>query len=224
VTERDCFIRRICEEPGCDTHRLVYADWCDENGEPERAQFIRWAVRHPENSGVCLCCDPRERPCAMCETLACPALDALRRANGETHYIQTRGFVTELRCSLASFMFIARTGAIFAAHPVTRVVPSDAEPWENDEASPPHWRWQSDRRWEPVCARIGGLPLALIKRVPRHPKFARLDRATGRDARCVLKSFPTAGDAVEALSVGCVAYGRSLAGLPALPAAGVEVP
>jgi uncharacterized protein (TIGR02996 family) len=35
------FLRAICENPEDDTVRLAYADWLDENGDPERAEFIR---------------------------------------------------------------------------------------------------------------------------------------------------------------------------------------
>lgn len=38
------FLRSICAEPEDDTVRLVYADWLEENGEPERAEFIRIQV------------------------------------------------------------------------------------------------------------------------------------------------------------------------------------
>ena len=31
----------MCATPDDDLPRLVFADWCDENGEPERAEFIR---------------------------------------------------------------------------------------------------------------------------------------------------------------------------------------
>jgi uncharacterized protein (TIGR02996 family) len=37
----EAFLRAICEEPDEDAHRLVYADWLDEHGRPERAEFIR---------------------------------------------------------------------------------------------------------------------------------------------------------------------------------------
>src|SRR5262245_57047624 len=37
----DGFLRAIAAAPDDDTHRLVYADWLDEHGEPERAEFIR---------------------------------------------------------------------------------------------------------------------------------------------------------------------------------------
>jgi uncharacterized protein (TIGR02996 family) len=41
MKEREALLRAVCESPDDDTPRLVYADWLDENGEPERAEFIR---------------------------------------------------------------------------------------------------------------------------------------------------------------------------------------
>ena len=38
------FLRAICANPEDDTARLVYADWLDENGAPERAEFVRLQV------------------------------------------------------------------------------------------------------------------------------------------------------------------------------------
>jgi uncharacterized protein (TIGR02996 family) len=38
---RDAFLADICEHPDDDAPRLVYADWLDDNGEPERAELIR---------------------------------------------------------------------------------------------------------------------------------------------------------------------------------------
>src|SRR4051812_31952597 len=35
------FLREICEHPDDDAPRLIYADWLDENGQPDRAEFIR---------------------------------------------------------------------------------------------------------------------------------------------------------------------------------------
>ncbi len=35
------FIQAIADDPDNDVHRLVYADWLDDNGDPERAEFIR---------------------------------------------------------------------------------------------------------------------------------------------------------------------------------------
>ena len=41
MTDREKFANDIVNNPADDTVRLVYADWLDEHGEPERAEFIR---------------------------------------------------------------------------------------------------------------------------------------------------------------------------------------
>ena len=41
MTEREALLRAICENPDDDTPRLVFADWLQENGEEQRAEFIR---------------------------------------------------------------------------------------------------------------------------------------------------------------------------------------
>lgn len=41
MTDRENFVASIIEEPGDDTRRLVFADWLEENGEAERAAFVR---------------------------------------------------------------------------------------------------------------------------------------------------------------------------------------
>ena len=41
MSERAAFVSAILDNPADDTVRLVFADWLDEHGEPERAEFIR---------------------------------------------------------------------------------------------------------------------------------------------------------------------------------------
>jgi uncharacterized protein (TIGR02996 family) len=41
TSDGDALLRAICEHPFDDTPRLAYADWLEENGRPERAEFIR---------------------------------------------------------------------------------------------------------------------------------------------------------------------------------------
>ena len=38
---KEAFLKAILDDPDNDALRLVYADWLDEHGEPERAEFIR---------------------------------------------------------------------------------------------------------------------------------------------------------------------------------------
>src|SRR5687768_686031 len=41
---RAAFLRVICASPDDDTARLVFADWLDEHGDADRAEFIRLQV------------------------------------------------------------------------------------------------------------------------------------------------------------------------------------
>jgi uncharacterized protein (TIGR02996 family) len=41
VTYDDVFLQAIIESPEDDAHRLVYADWLEEKGQTDRAEFIR---------------------------------------------------------------------------------------------------------------------------------------------------------------------------------------
>ena len=44
MTDQDALLRAVIENPDDDTPRLVYADWLEENGQPERAEFIRLQI------------------------------------------------------------------------------------------------------------------------------------------------------------------------------------
>jgi uncharacterized protein (TIGR02996 family) len=52
--QETAFLQGILENPDDDAGRLVYADWLDENGQPEKARFVRLEV---ELSGI-----PRSDP------------------------------------------------------------------------------------------------------------------------------------------------------------------
>src|SRR5438128_3754342 len=45
MTDADAFLARIIAEPDKDAPRLVYADWLDDRGESDRAEFIRVQCR-----------------------------------------------------------------------------------------------------------------------------------------------------------------------------------
>src|SRR5262249_52085188 len=44
MSEQAALFRAICEQPDDDAVRLVYADWLEENGDPELAEYIRREV------------------------------------------------------------------------------------------------------------------------------------------------------------------------------------
>ena len=41
MTDREALYRAILDAPDDDAPRLVYADWLDEHGDPDRGEFIR---------------------------------------------------------------------------------------------------------------------------------------------------------------------------------------
>jgi uncharacterized protein (TIGR02996 family) len=41
MSDGDALLRAVIENPADDAPRLVYADWCEEHGDPDRAEFIR---------------------------------------------------------------------------------------------------------------------------------------------------------------------------------------
>src|SRR5262245_19015896 len=44
--EADALLAAVLNRPEDDAPRLIYADWLDEHGRPERAAFIRIQVEH----------------------------------------------------------------------------------------------------------------------------------------------------------------------------------
>lgn len=44
------FLYHIAEHPDDAAVRLIYADWCEDNGLPERAAFVRWHLANAEYS------------------------------------------------------------------------------------------------------------------------------------------------------------------------------
>jgi len=45
MSTEQSFLDAVCESPGDDAPRLVFADWLEDNGQPQRADFIRTQVR-----------------------------------------------------------------------------------------------------------------------------------------------------------------------------------
>jgi uncharacterized protein (TIGR02996 family) len=47
TSDGEALFRAICEQPWENTPRLAYADWLEENGDPQRAAFIRFECEFP---------------------------------------------------------------------------------------------------------------------------------------------------------------------------------
>lgn len=144
-TDGDLLLKAILENPAEDTPRLVYADWLEEQGQGERAAFIREAVQYPHcefvrltggdpfqllgipepGRGVVvgppsddpLVNDANRRTWMWGETedFGCVVHDMVR----ELDYRVDRGFVCGVRCKSEAWLKWA--DALTAAHPVERV-------------------------------------------------------------------------------------------------------
>src|SRR5436190_7936139 len=119
------FWQSILADPESDTPRLVYADWLEEQGESERAEFIRVQVelaKLAEDDPRCAELKARE------EALLPFQLQALRLGNSparprkmprwalNSNPVLRRGFVEEIHCTAAQFIDGAE--ALFRAAPV----------------------------------------------------------------------------------------------------------
>jgi uncharacterized protein (TIGR02996 family) len=122
----DAFLADIAEHPADDAPRLIYADWLEEQGRPERAEFIRVQVRRaalPEDAFEQRELSWTERDLvtehAAAWRAALPALPGVEW--GEF----ARGFVTRARVQSAA-LFLQHAAALFAAAPVQWVRIKDA--------------------------------------------------------------------------------------------------
>lgn len=210
MSERDAFIRRICENPAEDAVRLVFADWLQENGEGERAEFIRDQIEWRAGSrDLDLLNDNWERWFPDCTrhdekgfrrlqnyagALAVPLL------NGNT-VLFSRGFVSAVWFSRTRSYLHHAEGGYWRQQPVTSVRLIDRTPSNNFGGRTRFkWYWAGDSAG--LQAEGYAIPFDVYVRL------APGERHNG---------WATAEIAAEALSAACVAYGREQAGLPPLP-------
>ena len=150
MTDREALVAAIAERPRDDSPRLVYADWLDEHGQSERAEFIRLQCRAA-----------RLRPGSVGRADALRAADDLT-AGHESDWLgewatrlvtwdYRRGFLRRVR--MTAEQFLAHGDALFRAEPVRRLelvkVPAG---WTHDHGDP--------------------LEADAIRAVVRHPAFA----------------------------------------------------
>lgn len=112
-------------------------------------------------------------------------------------YVWRRGFPDEVRLKLADFM--TNAAAIFTAHPIARVALTDREP--SRRISTNYFEWDGSENVYPQ-PQTRCVPRAILAFFPESDPGQPPPRS-GRHYR-------TSGRAIEAMSVGFVAYGRSL--------------
>src|ERR1041384_7352861 len=122
-------LRSILASPEDDTPRLIAADWLDDHGAAERAEFIRVQCALAVLSEWCktqflvLPESPRGQQIAA---LRCRERELLPLVSGyfwdgigSNMLTWRRGFIEEIECTAPSFL--ANADAITTAHPVRRV-------------------------------------------------------------------------------------------------------
>jgi uncharacterized protein (TIGR02996 family) len=119
MASHKAFLQAVCEEPDDDTHRLVYADWLEEQGEDGWAEFIRVQcefARLPEYTAEWIHAHHRERSLyvRVHARLPVPALPEGLRWGVHAY---RRGFLWQLRVfDLAAFL--AHAPELFRQAPV----------------------------------------------------------------------------------------------------------
>lgn len=230
--ERAALTRAILVNPADDLPRLVFADWLDEHGEHERAEYIRKQIRLTRLPGAWEFDTERDSLTQRIDQITdngSPALwlaldldlepfdwhwsgDSInpRIHTAERIYGLDRGFVSHIELPAASFM--EHAGVIFRAQPVTSVRLADVRPETGafHRHEEPTWSLQDKRFWLWDLKREGWvsscrLPWDIYRRVPN-------------DVGAVgIKQYLSEDRAFRALSIACVDYGRNLAGLDPLP-------
>jgi uncharacterized protein (TIGR02996 family) len=124
--DRQALARAVAASPADDAPRLIYADWLDEHGEADHAEFIRLQVRPPAGcdgtgpAGRCPCraCGPgrkrvRDLIITRLPDWVGPAWDDLQG------FELRRGFLRWV--SMDPVPFTALAHAVFAEQPVEAV-------------------------------------------------------------------------------------------------------
>lgn len=139
MTRREQFLSLILADPAANGPRLVYADWLEEHGEPERAEFIRVQCELAKVPATVF--GPRWRDLRYCFGEPWDSLrrrerellngrgwgwagKAIRNASGlgiDFHDVLTfsRGFVSSITCTWTEWS--RHADAIRAATPLERV-------------------------------------------------------------------------------------------------------
>jgi uncharacterized protein (TIGR02996 family) len=151
--------------PDDDTPRLVYADWLEENGQPERAELIRLQCRPADDTAA------HARAEELLQAHRAAWDRPLRLLKGEVHY--RRGFPHFLK---ADFALIVKHQALLALAPDWHLCPTRGD-HDYDESQADLCASLSTG---PVADRIRGLNLAWAGWLPEETEALLAPPLVGR--------------------------------------------
>jgi uncharacterized protein (TIGR02996 family) len=134
ASDGDALFRAILDEPADDDLRLVYADWCEENGDAERAEFIRLQVARwqlPRTDPARWASTEREEALltASRERWLASVPEAARR-----HLTFERGFPGRAECEVHEF--ITWGADVWRAAPITAAHLADTDSFTGEYREP----------------------------------------------------------------------------------------
>jgi uncharacterized protein (TIGR02996 family) len=230
MTQHAGFLQDIIEHPEDDAPRLIYADWLEEHGDPDRGEFIRVQCRLARG---CPVCDGTGRnvmspcPCGLLrrrerELLRAPAALGTRLHGwalatnadawaGEVlgyehvavweHFFR-RGFVAEVTLPCAEWL---RQGRVLVrAAPLERVSLTDVRPYTST-AFPGESAWFLLPEDGPDMDPPSDLPAPLFHALPGEAVPAGPE-GTGPP----MKLFTGEALALDGLSLACLKYARNV--------------
>lgn len=202
----------VLADPFDDGPRLVYADWLQENGEPERAEFIREAISR-RNDGT-------ENGWIIQPHVHHKNAAAFKIVLKDSQYLYSRGFPDEIRCTMVQWV---GENCRYCNGGYTH---NDMH-YSPDTCSRCHGTGRTPGIAKAVCE---AWPVTKVVLVDRQPAIMYKEYGwyvTDRDSipstipmelwsLLPVKWAKTQAEALAALSHAALTYGRRLAGLPEL--------
>lgn len=214
MTDGEYLLRGVLAEPFCNLPRLVYADWLEENGEPERAEYIRAHINLNKK-------EYDQWAKERCDAVFGPAIPGERRPNfakwfPSSYYCNLRlfdrGFCKEAWFrGLKAFELLYR--GVFESQPIVSVSIDNKYPRTIQD----DYAWNNDKPFVFVKTATSEYMQYANHTLP-HDIFAEMDITWfNRDnGPHVIAYFSSRQEGMEALSRTLVNYARVRVGLERL--------
>ena len=200
----------ILEHPSDLATRLVYADWCEENGRDELAAVVRgaavptagqfwdWYASYPGSWLRAWPGSPAVRVVQQGEAVAECTVGYFSPGahKGEWRFALWHGFVRAVYWPLRDWLHYGP--GLLARQPIEQVIPSGVEPHSRTHRERTRWRWWNEEIIPTAHPNVGALPAALWLLLRGGDLY---DYSAGR-------VYETADVAWEDLSQACLALAR----------------